>query len=144
MAGLKPDDTQFILGVVAGLLLSTVLRIGSVAPSGGGTQMHFQGAALALMGGFSSGVVQRIVQRLIETLDSMLRGGAAQEMAARDAAQKQELEDMIAKDRVRTALLLADMQRRLAAGASPEEVGAMAGQAGRAALGDDRGNQRPM
>lgn len=117
---------RFVLGLVAGLLLATVLRLGAVAPEHGGTQIHFQAAALALMGGFSSNLVQRIAQRLIDALEALVRGGAEGELAAREASQQQEIESTIAAERTRTKLLLSDMERRLAAGASPEEIAALA------------------
>jgi hypothetical protein len=120
---------RFILGVVAGLLLSTVLRIGAIAPSNGSTHMHFQGAALALMGGFSSSVVQRIVQRLIEALESLLQTSADLEVKAREAQHRQELDELLSKERMRTALMLADVRRRIAAGEDPKELTAVVGQA---------------
>lgn len=74
------------------------------------------------MGGFSSSFVQRLIQRLIEALETILRGAADQELRARDEAHKVRLEEQLAKDRVRASLLLADMQRQLGAGQDPEAL----------------------
>jgi hypothetical protein len=115
---------QYTLGVVAGLLLSTVLHVHSVAPQDDAahTSMQFSGAALALMGGFSSSVVQRLIQRLIEALETILRGAADHEVRAREEAHKLRMEEQLAKDRMRTTLLLVDMQRQLGAGQDPEAL----------------------
>lgn len=130
---------QFILGIVAGLLLSTILNVQSVTPTTGKGvgRVSFEAATLALMGGFSSSIVQRIVQRIIEALESVLRGSAEQEMQARDRANKLHLEDTLAKNRMRTTLMLVDMQRRLAGGESPETLLARVEQASRSIISNE-------
>lgn len=127
---------QFTLGVVAGLLLSTLLNVNTIAPTDdvGSTQLHLRAAALALVGGFSSSVVQRVIQRLIDALESILRGSPEQDIEAREQAGRQQLEEMLAKDRTRAALLLVDVQRRLAAGESPEALDALLDRASQAIL----------
>jgi hypothetical protein len=134
---------QFTLGLVAGLLLSTLLNVNSVAPAAdaAASKVHFRAAALALIGGFSSTVVQRIIQRLIDALESVLRGSSDLEIEAREKANRQDLDEQLAKDRMRTALLLVEVQRRLAAGESPEAVRALLDQASQAVLSND---QHPM
>jgi hypothetical protein len=130
---------QFILGIVAGLLLSTILNIQTIAPtnSEAAGRMQFKAATLALMGGFSSSIVQRIVQRMVEALESILSGSSEHEILARDQANKQRLEETLAKNRMRTTLLLVDMQRRLAGGESPQAVQALIEQASRAIMAND-------
>lgn len=127
---------QFTLGIVAGLLLSTLLNVSSVAPKDDAAQtsMQFRGAALALVGGFSSSVVQRIIQRLIESMEAILRGGAEQEVRGRQAAHKMRLEEALAKDRMNTTLLLVEMQRKLGAGTDPESLRAQIDEASQSAL----------
>ncbi|MFE8602824.1 hypothetical protein [Archangium violaceum] len=116
---------QFILGIVAGLLMSTVLSI-SALPVGGESSgtgpAHLRNAALALIGGFSSSVVQRLIRRLIESLETMLRGSAEQEIQIREQAGRLRLDEALSKERLRVTFLLTDLQRRLAAGESPEEL----------------------
>ena len=126
---------RFMLGIVAGLLLSTVLNFnvsteGDVAL----TRATFSGAALALLGGFSSSVVQKVIQRMIEMLETVLRGGAEQQLQMREQMGKLKLEENLMKERMRAALALNDLQRRLAAGGSPEAVLALLDQATKAAL----------
>ena len=130
---------QFILGIVAGLLLSTILNVQSVASTTAKSvgRVSFEAATLALMGGFSSSIVQRIVQRIIEALESVLRGSAQQEVQARDRANRLRLEDTLAKNRMRTTLMLVDMQRRLAGGESPETLLARVEQASRSIISNE-------
>jgi hypothetical protein len=130
---------QFILGIVAGLLLSTILNVQSVTPTTakGVGRVSFEAATLALMGGFSSSIVQRIVQRIIEALESVLRGSAEQEVQARERANRLRLEETLAKHRMRTTLMLVDMQRRLAGGESPETLLARVEQASRSIISNE-------
>ncbi|MGK3965421.1 hypothetical protein WMF38_14745 [Sorangium sp. So ce118] len=115
---------RFVLGIMAGLLLATVLNISQVAPKDAGQleRIHFSAAGLALMGGFSSSVVQRILQRMIETLEALVRGSGEAEVAARELANKMKLEQSLAAERVRVTLLLSDVQRRLAAGEDADSI----------------------
>jgi hypothetical protein len=115
---------QFILGIVAGLLMSTVLSVSSLAgvDESSVSPTHFRNAALALIGGFSSSVVQRLIRRLIESLETMLRGGAEQEIQLREQAGRLRLDEALSQERLRTTLLLTDLQRRLAEGENPEAL----------------------
>lgn len=118
---------QFILGIVAGLLLSTVLSVHSLAQAGaeGAGQAPFRNAVLALVGGFSSSVVQRLIRRIIEALETVVRGSAEQEMQLRENASRQRLDEALSRERLRTMLLLTDLQRRLMGGESPEALRAL-------------------
>lgn len=115
---------QLILGIVAGLLLSTLLNINVITPTDEPalTRMNFSAAGLALLGGFSSSAVQRVLQRMIETLEAVVRGSGEQEVAARERAGKARLEHDLAAERVRLSATLTDIQRRMAMGESPEAV----------------------
>ncbi len=128
---------RFVLGVVAGLLLATVLRIGTIAPSNAPPQMHFQSAALALMGGFSSSVVQRIVERLTEALESVLKTTTDLETKAREAQHRQELDEMVSKHRMKTSLMLAEVRRRLSAGEDPKVLSGVVAEAGKEVMEED-------
>jgi hypothetical protein len=115
---------RFVLGIVAGLLLATLLNIRSMAPQDDPSlaRMNLTSAALALMGGFSSSVVQRVVHRLIEALETIVRGSGEQEIEARAQASKEKLEQALARERVRLSLVLTDLQRRFANGDAPESI----------------------
>ncbi|MGK3965422.1 hypothetical protein WMF38_14750 [Sorangium sp. So ce118] len=115
---------QLVLGLVAGLLLATLLNVNAVAASDeqAFARTQFSSAGLALLGGFSSSAVQRVLQRLIETLEAIVRGSGEQELAAREQASKQKIEQIMATERVRLSATLTDLQRRLATGESSASV----------------------
>jgi hypothetical protein len=57
------------LGLVAGLLLSVLVPVGT-----GSTAPTMAKPVMALLGGFSAGLVYRILQRLVETVESLFQG----------------------------------------------------------------------
>lgn len=75
---------RFVLGVVAGMILSVVLSQafvfnGSSSASGSGNQsatMLVTIPLLALVGGFSSDLVYRILTRVVEALETLVKGSA--------------------------------------------------------------------
>lgn len=130
---------QFMLGILAGLLLSTVLNLGDIAPQDhdAGAGLNFRAAALALVGGFSSSVVQKVLQRLIDALETVVRGGADAEIQIREQTGKLRLEESLVKERMRASMLLNDLQRRLIAGDSPVALAALLDQASQNALSNE-------
>lgn len=130
---------QFMLGILAGLLLSTVLNLADIAPKDGdaGAGMNFRAAALALVGGFSASVVQKVLQRLIDALETVVQGGAEAEIQIREQTGKLRLEESLVKERMRASMLLNDLQRRLIAGDSPAALAALLDQASQKALSNE-------
>lgn len=106
------------------LLMSTVLSISALTQDDGSSTSptHLRNAALALIGGFSSSVVQRLIRRLIEAMETMLRGSAEQEIQLREQAGRQRLDEALSRERLRITLLLTDIQRRLVEGENPEAI----------------------
>jgi hypothetical protein len=140
----RPKDessywVEFMLGILAGLLLSTVLNLADIAPQDGdaASGMNFRAAALALVGGFSSSVVQKVLQRLIDALETVVRGGAEAEIQIREQTGKLRLEESLVKERMRASMLLNDLQRRLIAGDSPAALAALLDQASQKALSNE-------
>lgn len=127
---------QLVLGISAGFLMATVLNINSIAPSEktGATRLVFSGALLALIGGFSSSVVQTVVERMNAALESIVRGSARQEIEVREKAGQLQIQEAIAKERMRTAVMMNDIARRLASGESPVSLIAVLDQAGQSTL----------
>jgi hypothetical protein len=145
----RPKDeptywVQFTLGIVAGLLMSTVLNISSIAPQDDAafSRLNFGSALLALLGGFSSSVVQKVIQRIIDALETIVRGSAEQEIRVREQAGRLRMEERLARERMRTTLMLNDIQRRLGAGEDPEAVRALLEETSRSVLSD--GGQVPQ
>jgi len=74
---------KFLLGLVAGLILATILHVNGAAagapPDGAASDraLHLSSAGLALVGGYSSSLLHRVLGRLTESLEALLTGGAA-------------------------------------------------------------------
>lgn len=60
------------LGLVAGLLLAVLIPIGT-----GPSAPTMAKPVMALLGGFSAGLVYRILQRLVETVESLFQGSSS-------------------------------------------------------------------
>lgn len=92
---------RLILGVIAGLILVEMLPRDLFANGG---MRSFGKPALAMLGGFSATAVHRLLQRLVDTLDALVKGDPASGIqAARDA------------ERAQTAQTRTQMQSELAA-----------------------------
>jgi hypothetical protein len=130
---------QFLLGIVAGPLMATLLNLGSEVATDDATitRTTFSAAALALLGGFSCSVVQKLIQRLIDALETTVRGSGDTEIQIREQTSKLRIEEALAKERLRTTLLLGDLQRRLGAGESSEVLRRLLDQAGKDPLSED-------
>ncbi len=75
--------SRFIIGVVAGVLLATVMKKFVET----GSALDLTAGMLAILGGYAAEFVEQVLQRMVETLQAAIRGdGSAQ--AAADAAQK--------------------------------------------------------
>jgi len=105
------------LGLVAGLLLSVLVPVGTAndAPT-------MAKPVMALLGGFSAGLVYRILQRLVETVESLFQGN-------RDALRRREGEfdrastqQALAEARMAVAAQLVSLRDELAQGASPQRL----------------------
>lgn len=105
------------LGLVAGLLLSVLVPVGTAsnAPT-------MAKPVMALLGGFSAGLVHRILQRLVETVESLFQGDG-------DALRRREGEldragsrQAMAETRMDVATQLVSLRDELAQGASPERL----------------------
>jgi hypothetical protein len=85
---------RFILGLIAGVLMAALIPIGK----GNATR-----PLLALLGGFSAAMLYRILERLVETVESLVVGDAKpREMARQDAASARAL---VQSDQDRLALV---------------------------------------
>jgi len=103
--------TRYVLGIVAGLLLSEMLvevvdpaliqqastdTKGDVDHSAGGpltSLSYLMKPVLAILGGFSANLVYRILSRLVETVESLFKGNGAEQMQRKEqefAAQTKE------------------------------------------------------
>lgn len=109
--------TRIGLGLVAGLLLSAIIPL----PSGANVPTLAK-PLLALLGGFSAGLVYRVLQRLVDAVESIFQGDSRK--MDRKAADLQEL---TASQRVNIAKLdfaqsLVGLQSQVNQGVPPERL----------------------
>lgn len=94
---------RFTLGVIAGTLIGIFVDVGG--PFGKHT--------LAALGGFSADAVQRILNRLVEAVVSVVRGETAEIIAAHEQSLRSELTEDASRHRLKTAMAVMDLQRGL-------------------------------
>ncbi len=117
--------TRYLLGLIAGLLLATLFDVrGSGAARGGeaDSSLRLSEAALALLGGFSSAVVFRILNRLVETLETMVRGGPDDAHVAKQQAAEAKLGQQLALERTKLVQRLSRLQQDLAGDPDPKRA----------------------
>jgi hypothetical protein len=95
---------RFILGLMAGLLLPALIPI-----SDKGGANSFSRPLLALLGGFSAAVLYRILERLVGTVESLVRGDSRELRTA----EREAVTARAAADSTRDRLVLAAELRRL-------------------------------
>ncbi len=108
---------RFALGLIAGIILAEIITLIS--------DISFTGLAkpaLAMVGGFSAAVVYRILNRLVETVDSLFRGETRDLIASSELAAKTRYEEQLSQSRLKTASNLMRLQQQLDSGANPEQL----------------------
>lgn len=131
---------RIFLGVIAGLLLAVLIPLDSLTGlqataaqtlggGGGSTEQSAPTAVLnlamptlAMLGGFSATVVYRLLNRIVEALESLVRGETRDIINARDQAAQARYAEQLTQSRVELATSLVSLQQQLSAGAGSEEV----------------------
>lgn len=111
---------QFTLGLIAGLLLATLIPINE-GPDGT-TGSELGRPLLALVGGFSATVVYRILERLVQTVESLVAGDARDMLAAREQESRARAAERDTRARLSLVAPLMQLQANLQAGATPEQI----------------------
>lgn len=109
---------RFVLGLIAGIVLSSLVPIESSADGGGSFTRPF----LALLGGFSAAVVFRILERVVGTLESLVRGDGSDGDGIRKRLATTEASQQRTHDQMRVGALLFKLREQLAAGVPYEEL----------------------
>jgi hypothetical protein len=107
---------KFVLGMIAGFMLSELIDIHSTAATSG----DLTRPVLAMVGGFSATVVYRILTRLTETIESLFQGDTKEMIATQQQAIKTKLTQQMNQDRLKLAAGLIDLQKLVASGATDE------------------------
>lgn len=109
---------RFVLGLIAGIVLASLIPITSGAEGG----QSFTRPFLALLGGFSAAVVFRILQRVVSTLESLVQGERSEVDAARKRAAASEAARQRTQDQLRIGAALVRLRAQIAAGVPPEQL----------------------
>jgi hypothetical protein len=107
---------RVILGLIAGLLLSHMVPLTNDEIS----KFSVTKPSLALLGGFSAAMVYRIIRRLIEAVESLVKGESRDATAMQEQTSQARLAAQSAQTRLQLAASLTNLQQQLAANASPE------------------------
>jgi len=92
---------RFVLGLIAGLLLAELVPLQTEgALETGGMIGGFGNPALAMLGGFSSAVIYRVIHRLITAVESLVRGETRDIIASREQAEKARAGEEIGRNRL--------------------------------------------
>lgn len=108
--------SSFALGVIAGIILSQLIPFEDDAMRG------LARPTLAMLGGFSSQVVYRILRRLISTVDSLVRGETRDIVEAQERSAKSRLSEQALEARMDLAANLVRLQQTVADGGDSAAV----------------------
>lgn len=108
---------RLALGIIAGLILAVLVPIDME-----GSREAIAKPTLAMLGGFSSAVVYRILNRLVETLESLVRGETRAIEAAQEQLARARVTEQLVQSRMELAANLISLQQQLSDGASPGDL----------------------
>jgi hypothetical protein len=103
-------------------MLASLIPIGGVD---GGDFLAPQGLEkplLALLGGFSAAVVYRILQRLVDSVESLVRGDVRDTLAAQEQATKEKMAEQDVQNRLQLAARLTKLQQQMPSAQDPDAI----------------------
>lgn len=96
-------------------------------PSGG---VAFGKPLLALLGGFSAAMVYTVLQRLVETVESLFKSGGGEAAAIqKEAAQRSKMERQLSESRMAISADLIALNEAIKCGAPPDYIASLAARA---------------
>lgn len=116
---------KIVLGIVAGLLLSQVIPVDQKTAQ----DVSMTKPLLALVGGFSAELVNTILQRLVQTIQSLFKGDPAEAQEAKDKAAKAQAEGDLKQRSLLAAGDVLALREAIASGAPADRVSSLAEQA---------------
>jgi hypothetical protein len=108
---------RFILGLIAGVILPALVPVASQ-----GNASDMTRPLLALLGGFSASFVYRLLDRLVQTAESLVRGDPRDAVAVREESAMLRNSQELVRHRLGLAHALAELQSRMGQEADPEEL----------------------
>jgi len=110
---------RIVVGIIAGIILASLIPLDPDALAG------FGKPTLSMLGGFSAALVYRILNRLVSTIESFVRGDTKDLAAANEKEAKVRAEEDVLQIKVKTAVNLLEVQKAVSAGKSQEEIQAI-------------------
>lgn len=108
---------RFVLGLISGLILACLVPIETSEST-----FMLTKPLLALLGGFSSAVVYRILTRLVTTVETLVSGETRDIIAARVQESKAQFAEQTIQHRLKIASDLLRIQQQILPGDTPEAV----------------------
>lgn len=106
--------SRFVLALVAGGLLAMLIPIGkSGSANAGGFESVFTKPVLALLGGYSAEVVRQMLDRLVETLKTLVQGRADAEVAVDAEENAARIQRLRIADQSQALLSVVNLQNSL-------------------------------
>ena len=109
--------TRFVLGLIAGLILAELVPIDI-----SGSLEVLSRPILALLGGFSSTAVYRILNSLVGAVESLVRGGTEDLVKSRVREAEVRFAEQTVENRMATASQLLCLQQSIDSAEIPDEV----------------------
>lgn len=106
------------LGLIAGFILATLIPFSEKAGD------DFSQPLLALLGGFSGSAVHRILIRLVEALESLVKGSSQEMVEAHERAMKARSAEELLQQRSKLAVSVIQLRQKIAGRADAGEVDA--------------------
>lgn len=114
---------RYILGLVAGMLIATMVPLETIdRDQGNGSLGGFGAPLLALVGGFSAEVVYQILQRLTLAFSTIIQGDPSQDAEAEATVKQMEMEQSKRASRAKLAARLNHLNEMLEAGKESHEI----------------------
>lgn len=110
---------KFVLGVMAGFIMAVMLPVAKVSPDGSEIVSALELPTLAMLGGFSASAVYRILVKIVESLESVFRGNAREQVAERERAAQSRANEDISQSRLSMASQIVKLQQQMATGTHP-------------------------
>jgi len=102
---------RVVLGLMAGIILAELIPLALV---GGSSAGHALGKPmLALLGGFSAAAVYRVVAKIVDSLESLVRGDGREISAAQGQTARAQYESQLTAHRLTLAANLTRIQRKI-------------------------------
>ncbi|HSU13123.1 hypothetical protein [Longimicrobium sp.] len=108
---------RFLLGIMAGLILAALIPVPKDS-----TFAELGKPTLAMLGGFSASAVYRILMRMVDTVESLFRPSAKDEIAQRERAAQVRANEENSQSRVALAGQIVRLQQRLSTGAGAADI----------------------